>query len=541
MNESEQNEKYANYLRNKIIKYFNLKSEDLELKYIKSILNSTKYDLYSSIYLLNESFFESNKNNKITINHVKKFTQDLVDSKSKFVISNVVENSHPQKLGDTKRGEKSGGGNNDGICTELKNKSIHNSIESIFKKYDGQPRRDKGNENDEKITKGINSKKKNKQKNDNANSENVSLSKGEKIQNKTNLNEKEADKKLLFDKLHNKNVKNCTAETKAKEDEHNKTISKQTEEKKETDYFSFFNRKENPYSLKEIIELIDNENVEKDNNNDKISQKKKKKNIQICTCNGKNHKIYANCLICGKLFCSKIKFKNCIFCDNPLYESDIINTLFSSTKLETKTNNMIANMKNSNPFLYKYYFDPLNNNLKKAISMRNKMLKNSINEDNTKIIDDSIDWFEDDIKHTLNIHDIHFSCYDDDTKNEIVNKYYDIFKKKITDINIDIDFKNLKISENVDYVKIKEFSEYLNEHEKKYQERKKKLSEDTPHNYLSNKEKKYISYVNDLCKMFLKNDTTKEDTNLLKSEKVIPIMEKKKYKYNMLNISDDEF
>lgn len=67
-----------------------------------------------------------------------------------------------------------------------------------------------------------------------------------------------------------------------------------------------------------------------------------------------------------------------------------------------------------------------------AINMRNKMLKNSVNEENTKIIDDSIDWFENDIKHTLNIHDINFSCYDDDTKNEIVNKYYDIFKKKIS-------------------------------------------------------------------------------------------------------------
>ncbi|SCM11018.1 conserved Plasmodium protein, unknown function [Plasmodium chabaudi adami] len=538
MNEKEGNEKYANYLRNKIIKYFNLKSDDLELKYIKSILNSTKYDLYSSIYLLNESFFESNKNNKITINHVKKFTQDLVDSKSRFVISSVVENGHSQRLGDAKNDGNNGNLKNDGMCTELKNKSIHNSIESIFKKYDDQPRHDKKNENDEKIAKGISSKKKNSQKN----VENLNPLKGDKMQNQTNRNEKEADKKSLFDKLHNKNLKNCTAETKGKEDESNKTISKQTEEKKETDYFSFFNRKENPYSLKEIIELIDNENVEKDNNNnDKISQKKKKKNIQICTCNGKNHQIYANCLICGKLFCSKIKFKNCIFCDNPLYESDIVNAIFLSTKLETKTNNMIANMKNSNPFLYKYYFDPLNNNLKKALSMRNKMLKNSINEENTKIIDDSIDWFEDDIKHTLNIHDIHFSCYDDDTKNEIVNKYYDIFKKKITDINIDIDFKNLKISENVDYAKMKEFSEYLNEHEKKYQERKKKLSEDTPHNYLSNKEKKYISYVNDLCKMFLKNDTTKEDTDLLKSKKVIPIMEKKKYKYNVLNISDDEF
>ncbi|CAD2098589.1 conserved Plasmodium protein, unknown function [Plasmodium vinckei petteri] len=303
MNESEQNEKYANYLRNKIIKYFNLKSEDLELKYIKSILNSTKYDLYSSIYLLNESFFESNKNNKITINHVKKFTQDLVDSKSKFVISNVVENSHPQKL------DVKGGVNNDGICTELKNKSIHNSIESIFKKYDGQPRRDKGNENDEKIAKGINSKKKNKQKNDNTNSENVNLSKGEKIQNKTNLNEKEADKKLLFDKLHNKNVKNCTAETKAKEDEHNKTISKQTEEKKETDYFSFFNRKENPYSLKEIIELIDNENVEKDNNNDKINQKKKKKIFKFVHVMGKIIKYMQTVLYVENYFAPKLNLK----------------------------------------------------------------------------------------------------------------------------------------------------------------------------------------------------------------------------------------
>lgn len=371
MNEIEHNEKYANYLRNKIIKYFNLKSEDLELKYIKSILNSKTYDLYSSIYLLNSSFFENNKNTKLTINHVKKFTQDLVNSKNKFTPSNIVENNNnSQKLGEIKNE------------SEIKNKFIHNSIEYIFKKYDDKQYRNKENENDNKITKAINNKKKNSQKNYNQNSENLHFSKAEKIQNKTNLNEKEkeANANSLFDKLHNKHVKNIMFETKTNNDkkksEHNKSLSKKTEEKeekKETDYFSFFNRKENPYSLKDIIELIDNVKKddrnfynEKDNNNDQISQKKKKKNIQICTCNGKNHKIYANCLICGKLFCSKIKFKNCIFCDNPLFESDFINTIFLSTKLETKTNNIIANMKISNPFLYKYYFDPLNNNLKKG-------------------------------------------------------------------------------------------------------------------------------------------------------------------------------
>lgn len=41
--------------------------------------------------------------------------------------------------------------------------------------------------------------------------------------------------------------------------------------------------------------------------------------------------------------------------------------------------------------------------------------------------------------------------------------------------------------------------------------------------------------------MFLKNDTPKKDTNLLKSEKMNPITEKKRYKYNVLNVSDDEF
>ncbi|EWC86734.1 hypothetical protein PFNF54_04476 [Plasmodium falciparum NF54] len=186
-----------------------------------------------------------------------------------------------------------------------------------------------------------------------------------------------------------------------------------------------------------------------------------------------------------------------------------------------------------------------------TFELRDKMLKNSINEEQTRVIDDSIDWFEDDIKNEFNNQSIHFSHYDDEIKNEIINKYHEIFGKRFNEINIDIDLVNMKITENKDFLKIKEFNDYLNEKQKEYQtylEHKKQqdINFNNARNYLSAKEKKNLTYINDLKKIFFKENAVKNDTKLnnvaqsYKCDKPTNYKSNKKYKCNVISIADEE-
>ncbi|GAB67687.1 hypothetical protein PCYB_122540, partial [Plasmodium cynomolgi strain B] len=276
--------------------------------------------------------------------------------------------------------------------------------------------------------------------------------------------------------------------------------------------------------------------------------------------------IYANCLICGKIYCTKIKYRQCLFCENPLYDSSLINKLFTPTEDSENTHKKIlATMKNSNPFLYKNYFDPSNAFLKKAFNLRDKMLKNSANEEHTKIIDDSIDWFEDDIKKEFNNPDVHFSNYDDEIKNEIIDKYYEIFGKKYGEINIDIDLVNMKITENKDHVKIQQFNDYLNERENDYRnelalKKANDINASNVHSYLASKERKNLNYIKDLRKLFFRDTSRKGDipgggasTDAIVADSIVPPTERqkktivqmkkasKKYKCHVLGESDEEY
>ncbi|CRG95084.1 conserved Plasmodium protein, unknown function [Plasmodium gallinaceum] len=559
------NDKYANYLRNKIVKYFNLKNNELEINYIKSILNSRSYDLFDSIFLLNQAFYEKNKNLKYSLNDVKKFTYDLINNKKKFNFSDKISDSNINIVNFN---------NNNNT-----DKSINSYFENIFKndkisiikdkkKYDIDNERKFINAELKEVKLEKNKYKENnsikcKENNDNIEdnkyyddfikikSKEITENKNETKKNKHNekinssivLKEKELDN---FKMDSSNNVEMKTNElTNLKNDE--------IEEKREKDYFSFFNIKENDYSLKTIIDLMENDNIKsnKKSNQQMKNKKEKKKNIQICICNGQNHKIYANCLICGKIYCTKIKYKNCIYCGNQIYESSIFDKIYLCNEdMDNVVKKVVSTVKNSDPFIYKLYFDSNNSNLKKAFNLRNKMLNNSLNEEQTKIIDDSIDWFEDDIKNEFNNSEIHFSCYDDEIKNEIINKYYEIFGKRFNDINIDIDLVNMEIKENVDYFKIKEFNDYLNEKEKEYrnniEENKKEHNKNvnTVSNYLSEKEKKNLSYINDIKNIFFKEKISKSDISSKKNKEKDSVekkkIDKKKYKYNM-SLIDEEY
>ncbi|SBS99179.1 conserved Plasmodium protein, unknown function, partial [Plasmodium malariae] len=325
--------------------------------------------------------------------------------------------------------------------------------------------------------------------------------------------------------------------------------------KREDDYFYIFKIKENSYSLRTVIDFIQEENTKSDEGvNQKNNKKEKKKSKTICTCNGQNHKIYANCLICGKIYCTKIKYKICIFCENQLYESSVINNIFIPTEcVDSSPKKTLMAIKNADAFFHKFYFDSGNSYLKEAFNLRDKMLSNSHNEEQTKIIDDSIDWFEDDIKNEFNNYEIHFSCYDDEVKNEIIDKYTEIFGKRFSDINIDIDFVNMKIKENKDYLNIKEFNEYLNEKEKEYRSKvecKKVLAinRNNVSNYLSKKQRENCTYINDLRILFLKENIITGDMPLNKdngkggnkNERRKDDKKGKKYKYNVLSVSEED-
>ncbi|CRH01713.1 conserved Plasmodium protein, unknown function [Plasmodium relictum] len=564
------NERYANYLRNKIVKYFNLKNDELEINYVKSILNSKSYDLFDSLFLLNQAFYEKNKNLKYSLIDVKKFTYDLINNKKKFIFSDKISDSNINKVN----------------CNNNTNKSINSYFENIFKsdkisipnnkkEYDinyednfinpklkeGKLRTNKNKENEIiKHKENNNNIVDNKKYDDLIENKNKQIEENKNAIKQSNPNEKISksiflkEKELIDLKSKDLNIVKTNKLSDIKKNELPNLKNNEVEEKKEKDYFSFLNINENDYSLKTVIDLIENDSIKSDeNNNQKMKNKKqKKKSIQICLCNGQNHKIYANCLICGKVYCNKIKYKNCIYCGNKLYESFIFDKIYlCSEDIDNSVKKVISNLKDSDPFIYKLYFDSKNNNLKKAFHLRNKMLNNSINEEQTKIIDDSIDWFEDDIKNEFNNNEIHFSCYDDEIKNEIINKYYEIFGKRFSDINIDIDIVNMKIKENVDYFKIKEFNDYLNEKEKEYrshiEENKKdhNIKVNNVHNYLSTKERKNLSYINDLKNIFFKENTTKSNISSREIKEKDQVEKKKthakKYKYNVLSLIDDEY
>ncbi|SOV17751.1 conserved Plasmodium protein, unknown function [Plasmodium gaboni] len=537
----DENVKYANFLRSKIVKYFNLKNDELDINYIISILNCKSYDLYDSIFLLNESFYEQNKNTKCSsLNNVKKFTQDLVNSKKKFFNSSDANLDSPER--------------NFFLSNSNESKTISTSFQDVF-------------ENDKKINLTVTT-------NENNISSNIKKNEIKKNQNEhfTNdfkqvffeskrRNNDEKKKKILDDNNKHINKNEYNDEIKNNINQKNQTSEqKSNDNKREDNYFSFFNIKENNYSLKQAINFIENENNVVKYNNEQNVKEKKKKNLQICICNGQNHKIYANCLFCGKIYCTKIKYKNCIFCENQLYESYIINNLFLPSNQNNNTNNnnnnnntkkLISSVKSSNNFLYKYYFNTNNSYLKKAFELRDKMLRNSINEEQTKVIDDSIDWFEDDIKNEFNNQSIHFSHYDDEIKNEIINKYHEIFGKRFNEINIDIDLVNMKITENKDFLKIKEFNDYLNEKEKEYQayvelKKQQDINFNNARNYLTTKEKKNLSYINDLKKIFFKENTVKNDTKIYnveqsyKCDKPTNYKNNKKYKCNVISFVDEE-
>ncbi|CAC9698996.1 conserved Plasmodium protein, unknown function [Plasmodium sp. DRC-Itaito] len=569
----DENIKYATFLRSKIVKYFNLKNDELDINYIISILNCKSYDLYDSIFLLNESFYEQNKNTKCSsLSNVKKFTQDLVNSKKKFFSSSDPNLDNPERnsLLSNSNDSKTVGTcfqnvfENDkkinltvniyqnNISSHIKKNEIKQNehFTNDFKQVFFESKRKNNNEKNKKIF-DDNNKHINKNEYNDKVKNNIFENGIIKQQNNVIKSYSINDHTLLDIEKTNEQLK---LEKETQNQKSQMSEQKSNDNKREDNCFPFFNVKENNYSLKEAINIIENENNVLKYNNDQYVKEKKKKNLQICICNGQNHKIYANCLYCGKIYCTKIKYKNCIFCENQLYESYIINNLFFQSTQNNNNNNtkkLISSVKSSNNFLYKYYFNTNNSYLKKAFELRDKMLKNSINEEQTKVIDDSIDWFEDDIKNEFNNQSIHFSLYDDEIKNEIINKYHEIFGKRFNEINIDIDLVNMKITENKDFLKIKEFNDYLNEKEKEYQtylEHKKQqdINFNNTGNYLSTKEKKNLSYINDLKKIFFKENSVKNDTKLnnvaqsYKCDKPTNYKSNKKYKYNVISIADED-
>ncbi|ETW40508.1 hypothetical protein PFNF135_04811 [Plasmodium falciparum NF135/5.C10] len=511
----DENVKYANFLRSKIVKYFNLKNDELDINYIISILNCKSYDLYDSIFLLNESFYEQNKNTKCSsLSNVKKFTQDLVNSKKKFFSSSDANLDSPDKnfLLSNSNDIKTVGTcfqdifENDKTINLAVN-TYQNNISSHIKKNEIKPnehftndfkqvllesKRKNNNGKNKKIfddnNKHINKNEYNDEVKNNIFQNDIIKQQNNLIKNHfinehfindhsmLDIEKTNEQLKLEKDIKNQKNQKNQNSEQKSNDN------------KREDNYFSFFNAKENNYSLKEAINFIENENNVVKYNNEQNVKEKKKKNLQICICNGQNHKIYANCLYCGKIYCTKIKYKNCIFCENQLYKSHIINNLFFQSPQNNNNNNtkkLISSVKSSNNFLYKYYFNTNNSYLKKD------------------------------------------------------------------EINIDIDLVNMKITENKDFLKIKEFNDYLNEKEKEYQtylEHKKQqdINFNNARNYLSAKEKKNLTYINDLKKIFFKENAVKNDTKLnnvaqsYKCDKPTNYKSNKKYKCNVISIADEE-
>ncbi|ANQ09472.1 Uncharacterized protein PCOAH_00042140 [Plasmodium coatneyi] len=608
----DEKDKYANHIRRKIIKFFNLKNEELDPSYIKSILNCKSYDLYGSIYLLNESFYENGRNEKCTLSTVKKFTQDLVDDRKKFISSSEDDSVGRATQGGVSYGHTTNHGTIAGDRlpgNTVEGKTINSYFEEVFKREDVQPSRkgtsgvmrseDKrgkvkkvgqmggdqkkdqprrstndaatygggqpldvavrlANETGPKEVPTKGNKEKNSKRGDHF-PNGVNPQKGEGKETQQN-----SGKKLEL--VENK----CKDRPIQLEDDQAKSKMK-SNEKEESDYFEFFNMKKNSYSLKTVINFIENEQAKGDEQGEyekekQKKEKKKKKNTHICTCNGRSHQVYANCLICGKIYCAKIKYRQCLFCGNVLYDSSLINKLFTPTEDDENAHKKIlTTMKTSNPFLYKNYFDSSNAFLKKAFNLRDKMLRNSANEEHTKIIDDSIDWFEDDIKKEFDNPDVHFSNYDDEVKNEIIDKYYEIFGKKHGDINIDIDLVNMKITENKDHAKIKEFNDYLNERENDYRnemalKKANDINASNVHNYLANKERKNLNYIKDLRKLFFRDPSRKADTPgggtstdadvagsiappTEQQKNTIVQMKKasKKYKCHVLGESDEEY
>ncbi|KJP86860.1 hypothetical protein AK88_03470 [Plasmodium fragile] len=624
----DEKDKYANHIRRKIIKFFNLKNEELDPSYIKSILNCKSYDLYGSIYLLNESFYENGRNEKVSLSAVKKFTLDLVEDKKKFISSgeddSVVGGATQGGLSSYGQTTNHGAIASDGLPKNVvKGKTINSYFEEVFKREDVQPSQDKNgkvlpnrggpgkvkkvgqmeadqnkypprrstNDTASRATThdttrgagenpldaavrlanetgtGKEPKKVNKEKNSKVGGHSPNVDKPNGVTPQKQESQKGKGKETKGKEAQGRTATKLQSMEHAHKDDHTQLADDQTKSKMnskgkaENNYFEFFNMKENSYSLKTVINFIENEEAKGDEQNEyekeeQKKEKKKKKNTHICTCNGSNHQIYSNCLICGKIYCAKIKYRQCLCCGNPLYDSSLINKLFTPTEEDGENSHkkMLATMKNSNPFLYKHYFDPSNAFLKKAFNLRDKMLRNSANEEHTKIIDDSIDWFEDDIKKEFDNPDVHFSNYDDEIKNEIIDKYYEIFGKKCGDINIDIDLVSMKITENKDHAKIKEFNDYLNERENEYRnemalKKANDINASNVHNYLANKERKNLNYIKDLRKLFFRDTST----NAVAADTVAPSTEQqkktivqirkasKKYKCHVLGESDEEY
>ncbi|SBT78055.1 conserved Plasmodium protein, unknown function [Plasmodium ovale] len=531
------NDRYALYLRGKILKYFNLKNDELELTYIKSILKCKSYDLYDSIYILNESLYEkSSKNAKCSLTNVKKFTQDLIDARKKF-FTPAEENSRVDVTSVTSRGDPTQEELRDG----LSDRRMKNSIDNFFQMY-----------GKERVTKCGNK-----------------FAKG-KFEESTPSSQKKGRENGKVEKTIGRGYNGLEEEanqmgnnTTYKREDSPPLEGNETVEQRQNDNFSLFNVKEYKCSLKTAIDTIEKANhmhakgemVNKGEKTKKEEEKeKKRKNTQICICNGQNHKIYANCLMCGKVYCAKIKYKNCLFCDHQLYEAAVINDLLiPPDDADNIPKKIPPSIRNADMLLHKLYFDPTNVHLKKALDLRDRMRRNALNEDQTRIIDDSIDWFEDDIKNEFGNHDVHFSRYDDEIKNDIINKYHEIFGKRFGNININIDLVNMKITENKDFSKIKEFNDYINEREKEYRdmlERKKgnSVNPKNIHNFLSKKENTHLGYINDLRRIFFTEIQTKgrdgddihhpicgEKDSIGKKEKC-----NIRNRYNVVIASDDE-
>ncbi|KMZ98148.1 hypothetical protein PVNG_00485 [Plasmodium vivax North Korean] len=427
----DEKDKYANHIRKKIIKFFNLKNEELDLSYIKSILNCKSYDLYGSIYLLNESFYENGRNEKCSLSTVQKFTQELVDDKKRFILSSEDDSVGGATQGGSSYGQTTNHGvvPGDGIprnCVE--GKTINSYFEEVFKREDvppsrkgtsgGVPHEDKhgkvlpnrsalgkvkrvgqmeGNQNKDKPRRSANDAtthggehpldvavrlanetepkkapaKVNKEKStkrgghspggDKPNG--VAPQKGEAKETQGKEAQPRGAAKLEAVEHGRKDSRTQLEEDQTKSQTNSKG-------KAESDYFAFFNMKENSYSLKTVINFIESDQAKGGEQKEQAKEeKKKKKHTQICICSGRSHQIYANCLFCGKVYCTKIKYRQCLFCGNPLYDSSLINSLFTPTEDgENAHKKILATMKSSNPFLYKNYFDPSNAFLKKGSS-----------------------------------------------------------------------------------------------------------------------------------------------------------------------------
>ncbi|EWC86735.1 hypothetical protein PFNF54_04477 [Plasmodium falciparum NF54] len=283
----DENVKYANFLRSKIVKYFNLKNDELDINYIISILNCKSYDLYDSIFLLNESFYEQNKNTKCSsLSNVKKFTQDLVNSKKKFFSSSDANLDSPDKnfLLSNSNDIKTVGTcfqdifENDKTINLAVN-TYQNNISSHIKKNEIKPnehftndfkqvllesKRKNNNGKNKKIfddnNKHINKNEYNDEVKNNIFQNDIIKQQNNLIKNHfinehfindhsmLDIEKTNEQLKLEKDIKNQKNQKNQNSEQKSNDN------------KREDNYFSFFNAKENNYSLKEAINFIENEN-----------------------------------------------------------------------------------------------------------------------------------------------------------------------------------------------------------------------------------------------------------------------------------------